>query len=76
MMSRESTPTPDDDEGDASSPRPDLDERDRQAQPVDAEQPPRLAFPVVGLGASAGGLGGGHRVPHGDAGRTAGSRSS
>src|SRR3954453_20780036 len=29
---------------------------DRQAQPVDAEQPPRLPFPVVGVGASAGGL--------------------
>jgi len=29
---------------------------DRQAQPVDAEQPPRLSFPVVGIGASAGGL--------------------
>src|SRR5689334_12966483 len=29
---------------------------DRQAMPVDAEQPPRLAFPVVGVGASAGGL--------------------
>lgn len=31
-------------------------ESDRQAQPVDAEQPPRLPFPVVGVGASAGGL--------------------
>jgi two-component system CheB/CheR fusion protein len=29
---------------------------DRQAMPVDAEQPPRLGFPVVGVGASAGGL--------------------
>ena len=29
---------------------------DRQAMPVDAEQPPRLPFPVVGIGASAGGL--------------------
>src|SRR5262249_17380842 len=29
---------------------------DRMTQPVDAEQPPRLAFPVVGIGASAGGL--------------------
>lgn len=29
---------------------------DRQAQPVDLEQPPRLSFPVVGIGASAGGL--------------------
>jgi PAS domain S-box-containing protein len=31
-------------------------EPDRQAQPVDAEAPPRLPFPVVGIGASAGGL--------------------
>jgi two-component system CheB/CheR fusion protein len=31
-------------------------ESDRLAQPVDVEQPPRLAFPVVGIGASAGGL--------------------
>ncbi|MDY3553519.1 PAS domain S-box protein [Gemmata sp. JC717] len=30
--------------------------QDRLAQPVDAEQPPRLSFPVVGVGASAGGL--------------------
>src|SRR5438270_12412286 len=29
---------------------------DRLAAPVDAEQPPRLPFPVVGVGASAGGL--------------------
>src|SRR5688572_4173060 len=29
---------------------------DRMAQPVDAEGPPRLPFPVVGIGASAGGL--------------------
>lgn len=29
---------------------------DREAQPVDAEQSPRLPFPVVGIGASAGGL--------------------
>src|SRR5215207_4689223 len=29
---------------------------DRMAQPVDDEQPPRLPFPVVGVGASAGGL--------------------
>ena len=29
---------------------------DRESQPVDAEAPPRLAFPVVGIGASAGGL--------------------
>ena len=31
-------------------------ENDRRAQPVDTEQPPRLPFPVVGIGASAGGL--------------------
>jgi two-component system CheB/CheR fusion protein len=31
-------------------------EPDRMAQPVDVEQPPRLPFPVVGVGASAGGL--------------------
>src|SRR5690349_5937994 len=31
-------------------------EHDRLAQPVDAEEPPRLGFPVVGIGASAGGL--------------------
>ncbi|HXC52358.1 MAG TPA: CheR family methyltransferase [Candidatus Limnocylindrales bacterium] len=31
-------------------------EHDRLAQPVDNEEPPRLAFPVVGIGASAGGL--------------------
>jgi len=31
-------------------------EHDREAQPVDTEEPPRLAFPVVGIGASAGGL--------------------
>jgi two-component system CheB/CheR fusion protein len=31
-------------------------EVDRQAQPVDAELPPNLQFPVVGIGASAGGL--------------------
>src|SRR3954452_22772191 len=33
-----------------------LEQTDRKAQPVDAEQPPRLPFPVVGIGASAGGL--------------------
>src|SRR5689334_22934157 len=38
-----------------SDPQPDA-QLDRQAEPVDAEQPPRLAFPVVGIGASAGGL--------------------
>src|SRR5436190_6776652 len=31
-------------------------EQNRQTQPVDVEQPPRLPFPVVGVGASAGGL--------------------
>src|SRR5437868_3245992 len=31
-------------------------ESDRLAEPVDLEQPPRLPFPVVGIGASAGGL--------------------
>jgi two-component system CheB/CheR fusion protein len=29
---------------------------DRSVEPVDLEEPPRLAFPVVGIGASAGGL--------------------
>jgi two-component system CheB/CheR fusion protein len=29
---------------------------DRQAQPIATEEPPRLPFPVVGIGASAGGL--------------------
>jgi two-component system CheB/CheR fusion protein len=45
-MSEESTPRHDDDDG----------QPDRLAQPVDAEQPPRLPFPIVGVGASAGGL--------------------
>jgi PAS domain S-box-containing protein len=40
---------------DAGSPQGER-EPDRLAQPVDDEQPPRLPFPVVGLGASAGGL--------------------
>ncbi len=31
-------------------------EHNRQAQPVGAEEPPHLDFPVVGIGASAGGL--------------------
>jgi hypothetical protein len=31
-------------------------EHDRLAQPVDHEEAPRLSFPVVGVGASAGGL--------------------
>jgi PAS domain S-box-containing protein len=29
---------------------------ERQSQPIDAEAPPRLPFPVVGIGASAGGI--------------------
>ncbi len=41
--------------GDAMGPQAES-EPDRQRQPVDAEQAPRLAFPVVGIGASAGGL--------------------
>ena len=45
-MSDENTPRQDAFEG----------QTDRQAQPVDDEQPPRLPFPVVGVGASAGGL--------------------
>src|SRR5687768_1685701 len=40
---------------DAMGPEPTA-QADRQAMPVDHEQPPRLAFPVVGVGASAGGL--------------------
>jgi two-component system CheB/CheR fusion protein len=32
------------------------DQLDRAAQPVDDEAPPRLPFPVIGIGASAGGL--------------------
>src|SRR4051812_36160963 len=40
---------------DPMGPQP-TEQADRQAQPVDHEQPPRLAFPVVGIGASAGGL--------------------
>ena len=31
-------------------------EHDRTVQPADVEEPPRLPFPVVGIGASAGGL--------------------
>ena len=52
-MSADSKPTipPDDPTG----PQPDA-EPDRLAQPVDTEQPPRLAFPIVAIGASAGGL--------------------
>ncbi len=45
-MSEANIPAPADDAG----------QPDRLAQPVDAEQPPRLPFPVVGVGASAGGL--------------------
>ncbi len=50
-MAEESPSTPDE----ATQGQPDR-EMDRMAQPVDAEQPPRLPFPVVGIGASAGGL--------------------
>jgi two-component system CheB/CheR fusion protein len=42
-------------DGDPTGPEPTA-EHDRTAQPVDAEEPPRLPFPVVALGASAGGL--------------------
>jgi two-component system CheB/CheR fusion protein len=38
-----------------SGPEPEA-EPDRRAQPVDAEQRPRLPFPIVGVGASAGGM--------------------
>ena len=40
---------------DPTGPEPNA-QSDRQAMPVDHEQPPRLSFPVVGIGASAGGL--------------------
>ncbi len=40
---------------DPAGPEP-TEQPDRQAQPVDHEQPPKLPFPVVGIGASAGGL--------------------
>ncbi|HEY4330371.1 MAG TPA: chemotaxis protein CheB, partial [Phycisphaerae bacterium] len=41
-----------------SSPQEQMPEREhnRLAQPVDLEEPPHLAFPVIGIGASAGGL--------------------
>jgi two-component system, chemotaxis family, CheB/CheR fusion protein len=39
----------------ATGPQP-TEQHDRQAQPVDHEEPPKLPFPVVGIGASAGGL--------------------
>ncbi|HYP97080.1 MAG TPA: chemotaxis protein CheB [Polyangiaceae bacterium] len=39
-----------------SQPLDGAEELERRAEPVDLEQPPRLAFPVVGVGASAGGL--------------------
>src|SRR4051794_4494102 len=42
-------------EFETTSPQADA-EPDRLAQPVDVEQPPRLPFPVVGVGASAGGI--------------------
>lgn len=54
----EGRPTLDDENtppDDTTARQPDA-EPDRMAQPVDAEQPPRLPFPVVGLGASAGGI--------------------
>src|SRR5687767_8953305 len=51
MSADEPTPSPTDPVGPEPESQP-----DRQAQPVDAEQPPRLPFPVVGIGASAGGL--------------------
>src|SRR5688572_7313921 len=41
--------------GDPTGPEP-TEQTDRQAMPVGHEQPPKLAFPVVGIGASAGGL--------------------
>ena len=50
-MPNEPTPTPDD-----AVPQQPTEQPDREAQPVDDEQPPRLPFPVVGVGASAGGL--------------------
>ncbi|WP_435017495.1 chemotaxis protein CheB [Tundrisphaera sp. TA3] len=49
-MDQDSLPSQDD-----AAPRPD-EETNRRAQPVDTEQPPRLPFPVVGVGASAGGI--------------------
>jgi len=42
--------------GNGSSLEQPAEEHDRLAQPVDVEEAPRLAFPVVGIGASAGGL--------------------
>ena len=50
-MPDETPPAPDD-----AVPQQPPEQPDREAQPVDAEQPPRLPFPVVGIGASAGGL--------------------
>src|SRR5262245_39298687 len=50
-MDEENTLTRDED-----SPQQPDEEPNRTAEPVDAEQPPRLPFPVVGIGASAGGL--------------------
>lgn len=40
---------------DPKGPEP-TEQTDRQAMPVDHEEPPKLGFPVVGIGASAGGL--------------------
>lgn len=46
-----------DETSDTNVPAPEADTTiDRKAQPVDGEAPPRLPFPVVGIGASAGGL--------------------
>src|SRR5687768_1761273 len=42
--------------GQSNAPVQEEESHDRQAQPVDAEEPPHLPFPVVGIGASAGGL--------------------
>jgi PAS domain S-box-containing protein len=50
-----STGEPPPEQNDPMGPQP-TEQPDRQAQPVDAEQPPKLPFPVVGIGASAGGL--------------------
>ncbi len=55
MSTDESIP----EQADARAPAVDVmptEEHDRAAQPVDSEEPPRLPFPVVAIGASAGGL--------------------
>src|SRR5438270_11537121 len=43
-------------QSDQASPIPPETEPDRLAEPLDLDLPPRLSFPVVGIGASAGGL--------------------